>query len=169
MSGRYWIHDSLTEDQPDIGLPFGDETVGIVDEQAGGVILYLHQSRAQAILDALRANEGDDEPLLEPDARFPERPHTLDLARLSSALHEQDAVAEVAGLPQAMDVDPASLTYMAKLRIQAALLNGARVGLHPDLILVSLYFDAFQLGVGFQNRGGHRPDETGNAGEGRDS
>ena len=52
---RYWIHDTLAEDQPDVPLPFGDATVGIVDEDQGGVFLYVHESNAQAMLLLLRS------------------------------------------------------------------------------------------------------------------
>lgn len=51
---RYWIHDTLAEDQPDVPLPFGTATVGIVDEDQGGVFLYVHESNAQATLLLLR-------------------------------------------------------------------------------------------------------------------
>lgn len=49
---RFWIHDSVIEDQADILLhaPFGTETVGIVDELEGGVILYCHKDAAPGIL-----------------------------------------------------------------------------------------------------------------------
>jgi hypothetical protein len=52
---RYWLHDTVVDDQPDVPMPFGDATVGIVDEDAGGVILYVHESNAPTILAALRA------------------------------------------------------------------------------------------------------------------
>jgi hypothetical protein len=59
--GRFWIHDSVVEDQPDTGMPFGDATVGIVDEDAGGVIVYVHESNAPVILQALRASMVDSQ------------------------------------------------------------------------------------------------------------
>jgi hypothetical protein len=55
--GRYWIHDTVVDDQPDVGMPFGDATVGIVDEHEGGVILYCHESNAPMLLNALRVAE----------------------------------------------------------------------------------------------------------------
>lgn len=103
-------------------------------------------------------SEHDDD-LIPPDPRFPDRPHTLDFARLSSAAAEQDAVADMLGIEQAAKVDLDSLIYMAKGRL-------GKVGILPTPQALSLYVDAFHLGVGFQERGGHRPNETGNAGEG---
>lgn len=57
---RYWIHTSVVEDQPNTGMPFGNDTVGIVDEEEGGVVLYAHKALAPAILNALQrtAREG---------------------------------------------------------------------------------------------------------------
>ena len=107
--------------------------------------------------------------LIPPDPRFPDRPHTLDFARLSSAISEQDAVAEALGLEEALGVDPDSLLYMAEARIQKALLYGVSIDAPSSVILQSIFFDGFQLGVGFQKRGGHRPTETGTAGEGSSS
>lgn len=53
---RYWIHDTLAEDQPDVPLPFGDNTVGIVDEEQGGVMIYVHEGNALEVLAILRAS-----------------------------------------------------------------------------------------------------------------
>lgn len=47
---RYWIHDTVA----DVGMPYGENTVGIVDEMQGGVILYVHEGNAQSVLAALR-------------------------------------------------------------------------------------------------------------------
>lgn len=102
-----------------------------------------------------------DDPLLEPDPRFPDRPHTLDFARLSGAVGHQDAVGDMLGLEAALQVDFDSLAYMARGRIQMAMLSGARSGLSGELILQTIYMDAFNLGVLFQQRGGRRLDETG--------
>jgi hypothetical protein len=115
-----------------------------------------------------RPSEHDDN-LLPADPRFPGRPHTLDFARLSSAVSEQDAIAELLGLEEALGIDAESLLYMAEARIAKALVIGAAAGSPPSVTLQSLYFDAFQMGVGFQKRGGHRPTETGTAGEGSSS
>jgi hypothetical protein len=109
------------------------------------------------------------DPLLPHDPRFPHRPQTLDFARLSSAVSQQDALADLLGVEEALEVDEASLKYMAEQRIQAALIHGASEGAPSSVILESIYFDAFQLGVGFQKRGGHRSDKTGTAGEGSSS
>jgi len=105
---------------------------------------------------------GEPDPPIEPDPRFPDRPTHPDLARLSAAAKEQDHVAETRGLKEALDADRDSVLYMAEGRITRAL--------GPSAVRIdnlSLYLDAFQLGVGFANRGGHRPIETSdNAGEG---
>lgn len=53
MAERYWVHDSVVDDQPDVGMPFGLSTVGIVDEERGGVLLYCHRDEAPDILDRL--------------------------------------------------------------------------------------------------------------------
>lgn len=116
----------------------------------------------------MMTNEHDDD-LLPPDPRFPDRPHTLDFARLSSSVSEQDAIADLLGLEAALGIEPDSLLYMAEARIQKAMVIGVAAGSPPEVILQSLYFDAFQMGVGFQKRGGHRPTETGTAGEGSSS
>ncbi len=50
---RFWIHDSVVEDQPEVGMPFGKATVGIVDEVEGGVLLYMHKDTAPIVLDML--------------------------------------------------------------------------------------------------------------------
>lgn len=106
---------------------------------------------------------------LEPDPRFPDRPDTLDFARLSSILNAQDAIADMLGFDEALDVDLKSLQYAARNRIQASLITGAMTGMPPEAIIEMLYIDAFQLGVGFQKRGGHRPEEPAQAGEGSSS
>ena len=54
-ASRFWVHDSLAEDTPDVPLPFGEATVGIVDEDEGGVILYVHEGNAIRIIEALRS------------------------------------------------------------------------------------------------------------------
>ena len=51
---RFWIHASVVEDQPEVGMPFGGDTVGIVDEEEGGVFLYVHADNADAILAVLQ-------------------------------------------------------------------------------------------------------------------
>ena len=111
-------------------------------------------------------SEHDDD-LLPPDPRFPNRPHTLDFARLSSAAGEQDAVADMLDVTEALECDMESLMYMAEARMKKVGLGFSRP--ETRIMLFALYFDAFQLGVGFQKRGGHRPDETGTAGEGSSS
>lgn len=93
-----------------------------------------------------------DDDLIPPDPRFPNRPHTLDFARLSSAASEQDAVADAVSLSEALEVDTLSLLYMAQERIRMT-------GIEPDPLSLALYLDAFQLGVGFTKRGGSRNNE----------
>lgn len=112
-------------------------------------------------------NEHDDR--LPVDPAHPDRPDTLDFARLSSAVSEQDALTEMLGLSVALEADEPSVRYLARGRIEMALMVGAMSGLESRDILLMLYYDAFQLGVGFQKRGGHRPEETGTAGEGSSS
>ncbi len=57
-ASRFWVQDSVVEDTPDIPMPFGADTVGIVDEDEGGVILYLHKDSADAVIESLRAAAG---------------------------------------------------------------------------------------------------------------
>lgn len=40
------------------GLPFGTDTVGIVDEDSGGIIAYVHETNAQRVVEALMAANG---------------------------------------------------------------------------------------------------------------
>ena len=51
---RFWTV-SPDPDVPGHVTPYGAETVGIVDEEEGGVILWTHQNNAARILAALRA------------------------------------------------------------------------------------------------------------------
>lgn len=130
-------------------------------ERDGPTYRASPEDQARAVLEALV----DNEPLLDPDPRFPERPHTLDFARLSSAAGEMDAVADMLSFDEALGCDMESLLYIAKGR--AGLSFGG-----PHMVKsahLAIYFDAFQLGVGFQKKGGHRPNETGTAGEGSSS
>lgn len=71
---RFWIHTSVVEDQPEVGMPFGDDTVGIVDEEEGGVFLYVHKDNAQTILDTLKKVE-----LLAADPDDDVKPHQTDV------------------------------------------------------------------------------------------
>lgn len=98
-------------------------------------------------------NEHDDD-LIPPDPAFPNRPHTLDFARLSAAVAHQDAVADMLDVTDALECDMDSLIYLAKQRA------GASFG-GPHMVKtahLAIYLDAFQLGVEFQKRGGHRED-----------
>lgn len=98
-------------------------------------------------------SEHDDD-LIPPDPRFPERPHTLDFARLSAAVAYNDAVADMLDVNAALECDMASLIYLAKGRA-GAFFGGESLVKTAHL---ALYMDAFQLGVEFTKRGGHRPD-----------
>ena len=53
METRYWGMDANPEDGH--AQPYGTDTVGVVDEEAGGVILYCHRLNEDRILAALRA------------------------------------------------------------------------------------------------------------------
>lgn len=103
------------------------------------------------------------------DPRYPDRPQTPDFWRLSEVSLEQDARAVESndvGEILAELVDEPSLLYLAQNRIQIAFgLSADVVG--PDLfaILMGIYYDAFAKGAAFQQRGGHRPNETGPAPE----
>jgi hypothetical protein len=46
-----WIHDSIMFDTPEYAV-FGEDTYGIVDEDQGGVIAYVHRDNAQDMRDA---------------------------------------------------------------------------------------------------------------------
>lgn len=55
MESRYWICHSLDPNFHE--MPYGDETVAVVDEKGGGIILYCHEKNADFILKALRVTE----------------------------------------------------------------------------------------------------------------
>lgn len=132
------------------------EDLGLSIEEM--MVAAIEADRAQRVA-------GENE-TLEFDGRFPDRPMHPDFARLSSAVSEQDAVADALGVEEALKVDEDSLLYLAKHRV------GMYFGVRPMNVTAAylgLYFDAFQLGVGFAERGGHRPAETGTAGEGSSS
>ncbi|QIG59097.1 hypothetical protein SEA_RUBYRALPH_89 [Microbacterium phage RubyRalph] len=117
-----------------------------------------------AAIEADRAQRavGENE-TIDPDPRFPNRPTHPDFARLSSAVIEQDAIADLLGLEQAAKFDLASATYLARGRVEMMGFAGA----HENVIMriTTLYLDALNLGIGFAERGGHRPAETGTAGD----
>lgn len=125
-----------------------------VGESASGTFPTTLGERVWNILDVTPIGEEDDP--IPADRRFPGRPTHPDFARLSSAIHEQDAVADVLGMDSAMKVDEVSLMYMANARIDAVL--GEVLVLLPYLrtVVLALYADAFTLGVGFTERGGRR-------------
>lgn len=50
--GRFWIHDT-PEDQP-----FGEHTLGIVDEEEGGIVIYTNDwDRAELLIELLQTTE----------------------------------------------------------------------------------------------------------------
>lgn len=125
----------------------------------------------EAMVEAIEADRaqrvaGENE-TLDPDPRFPQRPRHPDLARLSSAAAEQDAVSDMLGLDAALLIDVDSAVYMARRRAHA--IGFAEVPPPIETRILSLYLDALHMGIGFANRGGHRPTKTGTAGEGSSS
>jgi hypothetical protein len=98
-------------------------------------------------------NNHDDD-LIPPDPAFPDRPHTLDFARLSSAVSHNDAVADMLDVGAVIDCDMDSLLYLARQR--AGMSFGG-----PQMVKaahLAIYLDAFSAGVEFERRGGHRAD-----------
>lgn len=49
---RFWVMS--TYDFPAEERPYGEDTVAVVDESEGGIILYTHKNNADAIVSALR-------------------------------------------------------------------------------------------------------------------
>lgn len=105
------------------------------------------------------------DPLLPVDPEFPDRPQTLDFARLSGVVRELDEVEDV-GASIASLLDEDSLTYMMQHRLGQAINSlpqlrlGVMLGALDPNALGAIYLDAFMTGVEFQKRGGHRPDTT---------
>jgi hypothetical protein len=92
--------------------------------------------------------------LIPPDPAFPNRPQTLDFARLASAVAHNDAVADMLDVGAVIECDMESLLYLARQR--AGMSFGG-----PQMVRtahLSIYLDAFALGVEFERRGGHRAD-----------
>lgn len=59
LESRFWILFILPEeDQGTLAYGVAD-TVGIVDEEQGGIILYCHKDSANMIVEALEAHNGD--------------------------------------------------------------------------------------------------------------
>lgn len=58
---RFWVNDpQSTRDGLDgAEPPFGDETVGIVDDNEGGVVAYVHSENAARLVEALRVFTGE--------------------------------------------------------------------------------------------------------------
>lgn len=125
-----------------------------VGESASGTFPATLGERVWNILDVTPIGE-EDEPI-PADDRFPDRPDHPDFARLSSAVAEQDAVADMLGIREATSVDFQSLSYMAQNRISVVYPTFPLIPPEQGVGLIALYVDAFQLGVGFTERGGHR-------------
>ncbi len=51
---RFWVADP-----PGKYLPFGEETVGIVDENEGGIVAYVHANNAERTIEAFRGFTGE--------------------------------------------------------------------------------------------------------------
>lgn len=107
------------------------------------------------------------------DPRFPNRPNTPDFWRLSEVALAHDAAVDLedGGRPLADViaelVDEPSLIYLASQRMGNAFdISPRSVGPELWVIFLGLYLDAFCKGVSFEKAGGHRPNETGTAGEG---
>lgn len=54
-----YITDTVAEDTPEWAV-FGADTRGIVDENQGGVVAYVHAANAEAMRDAWAAHEEDE-------------------------------------------------------------------------------------------------------------
>lgn len=54
---RFW-HIFIDPDMPGYNL-FGSDTVGIVDELAGGIVAYATEANALAIINAIRQSLGE--------------------------------------------------------------------------------------------------------------
>ena len=103
------------------------------------------------------------------DPRFPDRPNTPDFWRLSEVSLAHDAASEDQSIGDIIAdlVDEPSLMYLASQRMGNAFnITPAAVGPELWVIFMGLYLDAFCKGVSFEKAGGHRPNETGTAGEG---
>lgn len=51
---RFYIDDSVNTDNPLLAV-YGHDTVGIVDNEAGGIILYCHMANAEMIIESIIA------------------------------------------------------------------------------------------------------------------
>lgn len=52
---NYWYTDTVQEDDPDNAV-FGKNTIGVVDDRAGGIVAYIHRNSATPKLLALLNN-----------------------------------------------------------------------------------------------------------------
>lgn len=89
--------------------------------------------------------------------KFPGRPDHPDFWRLSEVLLRIDG-ATTEGRESVVDVlgvDMASFMYAANERVSRAVDQQRQVG-DPYLLLMTVYMDAFALGKGFAEAGGHR-------------
>lgn len=124
---------------------------------------HMFANAAGDLLAAIEERVREDPPL-PVDPRFPDRPTHPDFARLSATVIEQDQRAETFGINAAASVHLPSFAYLAQRRVRMAT-EGLELGEGMAVAILATYLDAFQLGVGFAERGGHRPSQTGTAGE----
>jgi hypothetical protein len=57
---RYWINTSVADDFPEQAV-FGPRTVGIVDNETGGMIAYVHEDNAGRVMAAFAAFRNKEE------------------------------------------------------------------------------------------------------------
>jgi len=131
----------------------------------------LHGEHREDVIDAIvegieadRAQRGvQEDPLIEPDEKFPGRPHTLDFARLSGASLGADELSEQPGTPpEQLGIDEMSLHYTVTTRVAAAIdALGPLFHVMPtDVLMGGAWVDGFAVGMLFERRGGARPEET---------
>lgn len=92
-----------------------------------------------------------DDPLR--DKRFPDRPQSQDFWRMSEVILRIDGASDEGGqrVEDILGVDMAALMYVIAERIKMV-----HDKLPPQYREAALYMDAFALGKGFAEAGGHR-------------
>lgn len=107
----------------------------------------------------------EDDPPIPPNPQFPDRPHTLDFARLSAAVIEIDQESDAGATPpEVIGVDGDSLLYAVSTRLAhaddalefVALVTGRPVD--QSIMRAAAWLDGFAAGQRFERRGGHRED-----------
>jgi hypothetical protein len=88
--------------------------------------------------------------------KFPNRPDHPDFWRMSEVLLRIDGATSEGGesAPDVLGVDMDSFMYVASERIRRAVDIGG--GQLPATVLYMVFMDAFALGKGFAEAGGHR-------------